>query len=305
VTEHRHDDTTIKSQGLLRFSAVLTGVTFIAELVGGLWANSLALLSDSGHVLIDLTALLISFFALWLSNRPMNNRRTFGLHRLEVFAALMNGALVAVIAVWIILESIERLDAPPPVRTGPMLAIAALGLIANLIVAWRLHDFSRHDVNIRGAFLHVAGDALASIGVVIGGLLIRWTGNPVFDPLVGFFVALIIVVNAARVLKDAVEILLEGVPKNMTLEEVVSDMKNVPGVIRVDDAHVWNICSHLRSMSAHVTLPPEARDRQRDVLAALSQTLKSKFQINHTTIQIEFSDWKNPGDGSPETELLA
>ncbi len=300
MKQHEHEESSLKPQGALLFAAALTALTFVVELGGGWWTNSIALLSDSGHVFMDMMALLFSFSALRLAQRPISNRRTFGLHRLEVFAAFLNGVLVSVIAIGIVIESLLRLKTPPPVRTGPMLLIAVGGLVVNLIVAWRLHDFSRRDINMRGAFLHVMGDALASIGVVAGGLLMRWTKNYVFDPIVGFFIAFIIVINAVRLLKDSIDILLEAVPKNMTLEEVVDSMRAVPGVAQVEDTHIWNICSHLRSLSAHVTLTPEARERQETVTETLSGMLKDRYAINHATIQIRFSDWNNPRRGSSE-----
>lgn len=300
MKRHEHEEASEKPQGLLLFAAGLTALTFMAELGGGWWTNSVALLSDSGHVFMDLMALLFSFAALRLAERPISNRRTFGLHRLEVFAAFLNGVLVSVIAIGIVIESMLRLKSPPMVKTGPMLIIATGGLIVNLVVAWRLHDFSKRDINMRGAFLHVVGDALASVGVVAGGFLIRLTGRYVIDPIVGFFVAIIIVINAVRLLKDSIDILLEAVPKNMTLEEVVASMRSVPGVSQVEDTHIWNICSHLRSLSAHVTLPPEVRDRQETVTKELSLMLKERYGINHATIQIRFSDWEKFPKSPPD-----
>lgn len=303
MKQHGHEESSQKPQRLLLTAAGLTAVTFAAELAGGLWANSVALLSDSGHVFMDLMALLFSFFALRLAARPVSGRRTFGLHRLEVFAAFLNGLLVFAIALGVIVESAARLKSPVPVKTGPMLAIASLGLAVNLLVAWKLHGHSARDINVRGAFLHVLGDALASVGVVAGGLAIRLTGRLVIDPLVGILIAGIIVFNAVRLLRDSVDILLEAVPRDMSLEEVTQSMASVPGVDRVEDAHVWNICSHLRSLSAHVTLPPEARDRQESVAEELAVLLKERYGINHSTIQIRFSDWgRSPRGDSPDAE---
>jgi len=288
---HAHDAD--PSLNLLRFAGILTALTFAVELAGGLWTNSVALLSDAGHVLMDLLALSFSFFALWFSQKQASERRTFGLHRLEVFAAFLNGALVTGLAVWIVVESLARLRNPPPVKTGVMLTVAILGLAVNLLVAWRLHGPSLKDLNLRGAFLHVASDALASLGVVVGGLVIHFTGNLAADPLVGLLVAVIIVVNAVRLLKDSIHILMEGVPKNMDVNDVVQAMKGVDGVEAVDDLHVWSICSHIGSLSAHVSLSPAKLAVQDEILTALTRVLHERFRINHTTIQIRSTTWKN------------
>ncbi len=294
---HDHNAVSERSQALLRWAALLTALTFGAELAGGLWTNSVALLSDAGHVFMDLAALLFSLFALRLADLPATDRRSWGLHRLEVFAAFLNGALVTAVAAWIVLESLQRLKSPPPVKTGPMLVLAVLGLLVNLLVAWRLHDFARKDVNIRGAFLHVAGDALASLGVVAAGALIHFTGALVLDPLAGLLVAGIIVVNALRLLKDSIDILLEGVPKHMDLNEVVAAIRSVPGVAEVEDTHVWNICSHICSLSAHVILPPEKMPEQKTILENINAVLRERFGVAHATIQMGCSAWKKEASG--------
>ena len=288
---HEHASDNRHSASLLALSALLTAGIFFIELAGGLWTNSVALLSDAGHVLMDLTALLFSLFALRLAERPVTDRRTFGLHRLEVFAAFLNGALVTGVAIWILWESMGRLKAPPAVKTGPMVGVAILGLAVNLFVAWRLHGFARRDVNVRGAFLHVASDALASLGVVAGGIVIHFTGAVVLDPLVGIGVAVVIVVNAFRLLKESVDILLEGVPRNIVLAELVEAVESVPGVRAVEDTHVWTICSHIVSLSAHVVVSPEGMAAQKEVTDRINALLRERFHITHSTLQIQSSDW--------------
>ena len=287
---HDHAAVNHGPKNLLMLAAALTAFTFGAELAGGLWTNSMALLSDAGHLFMDLTALLFSLFALRLAERPATDRRTFGLHRLEVFAAFLNGALVTGVAVWIMTESLERLRTVPDVKVGPMLGLALAGLAVNLLVAWRLHRFVPHDINLRGAFLHVAGDALASVGVVAGGLLIKATGAMIIDPLVGIFVGAVIVVNAFRLLKDSIHILLEGVPEHIDLPEVIAALKSVPGVAAVEDTHVWNICSHLSTFSAHVALRADKAQEQQQVVEAINRLLRDRFRIEHSTIQVRFID---------------
>lgn len=199
-------------------------------------------------------------------------------------------------AAFIVVESLRRLRTPPAVKVGPMLGFAVLGLMVNLLVAWQLHGYARKDVNIRGAFLHVASDAIASVGVVLGAVIIRFTGYLTIDPLVGLFVSAIIILNALRLLKESVEILLEGVPKHIDLNEVVRAIQAVPGVADVEDTHVWNICSHLCSLSAHVTLPAEKIGEQRRVVENINSVLHERFMIAHSTIQIHSSDWKHGSD---------
>lgn len=286
-----HSEAGRRSQSLLIFSAALTALTFVVELVVGLWTNSVALLSDAGHVFTDLTALAFSLGALRLAFAPATSRRTFGLHRLEVLAAFLNGVLVAGMSVALIIESASRLQSPPVVKSGPMLAAAVFGLVVNLLVAWRLHGFSAIDINMRGAFVHVLSDALASLGVVLGGLLVFFTGWLVADPLVGLAVALIIAVNALRLLKESVHILLEGTPGEIHLDEVSRALQGLSGVAAVDDLHVWSICSHITSLSVHLILKPEAMAQQRQTLESVHNLLRNKFNIRHATVQIHASDW--------------
>lgn len=296
MKDHGHAASNRQSRSALTLAAGLTAATFAAELAGGFWTNSVALLSDAGHVLMDLTALLFSLFALRLAERPASDRRTFGLHRLEVFAAFLNGALVGAVAIGILIESLARLKSAPPVKVGPMMALAALGLAVNLAVAWRLHGFARRDINLRGAFLHVMSDAVASFGVVAGGALIHLTGALVIDPLVGVLVACVIVFNAFRLLRESVQILLEGVPPHIDLNKLVGAMAAVPGVEKVEDTHVWNICSHICSLSAHVTVRPETLEEQEAVLRNINVLLQERFGIAHATIQIHSSAWGRTGD---------
>jgi cobalt-zinc-cadmium efflux system protein len=291
MRKHEHHAATHRPRTLLIGAVLVTAVMFVAELIGGFWTNSVGLLSDAGHMFMDLSALVFSLVALTLAGRPVSERRTFGLHRLEVFAAFLNGAFVTGVAVWILIESWNRLKDPPDVKTGPMLVFAVTGLIVNLVVAWKLHGFAGKDINIRGAFLHVLSDALASLGVVAAGILIRTTGILAFDPAAGIFVAAVIVINATRLLKESVEILLEGVPKHINLNEVIRAMESVGGVRRVEDTHIWNICSHISSFSAHVTLASDGIGRQRDILEEINGLLHDRFHIVHSTIQFHFEDW--------------
>ncbi len=286
IHPHHHTEAGL-SKSALFFAVSLTTVTLVAELAGGLYSHSMALLSDAGHVFMDLTALLFALFALSLAGRPTTDRRTFGLHRTEVLAALINGLLVVGMAFWILKESVSRLSSTVIPRVGTMATIGFLGLIVNILVAWRLHDFADRDINLRAVFLHVASDALASLGVVVGALVIHLTGWTFVDPLVGMAIALVILVNAAGLLRDAINLLLEGVPRHLQLHEIETAICAVPGVVRVDDLHLWGLCSHLSSLSAHVKVRPEKLTDMAALLNAINTPLREKFHITHTTLQLE------------------
>lgn len=283
---HHHTEAGLSKSALL-FAVSLTSITLVAEVAGGFYSHSLALLSDAGHVFMDLTALLFALLALSLAARPTSDRRTFGLHRIEVLAALTNGLSVVGLALWIFWESVGRLSSTLLPRVVPMATIGILGLIVNVIVAWRLHDFSQRDINLRAVFLHVASDALASVGVVIGALVISLTGWTFVDPVVGIVIALIILVNAVSLLRDALNLLLEGVPRHLQLNEIEATIRAVPGVVRVDDLHLWGLCSHLSTLSAHVKVHPSALADTGALLKAINTPLREKFHITHTTFQLE------------------
>lgn len=271
----------------LGIAAGLTGFIFIVELAGGFYSGSLALLSDAGHVFMDMTALGFALVAMILADRPISDRRTFGLHRLEVLAAAVNGSLLVGLAVWILWESLGRLSSPAIPRVGPMAVLGGVGLLVNLVVAWLLHGFSKSDLNMRAAFLHVASDALASVGVIAGAGLISVTGWTFVDPLVGMAIAVAILVNAGRLLREALNLLLEGVPHHLDLAEVEKSLLSVDGVHAVNDLHLWGLCSHLTSLSAHVRVDVTHLAQPAPLLNTINTLLKEKHAITHTTIQLE------------------
>ncbi len=267
----------------------LTAVTLVAEVVGGFWTNSLALLSDAAHVFMDLFALVLSLLAIRLAGRPATDRRTYGWHRAEIFASLINGATLVFIAVGILHESWARFLSPEAVKSKEMFVIATVGLVMNLLAASRLHGHAHDDLNVRSAFLHVVGDAIASVGVIAGGLVMLFTGWYVVDALISAAIALIIAFGSLRVLREAGHILLEGVPRHVKIEELVAKMRAVPGVNDVHHLHVWSICSHISALSAHIDLEPEHRLRQGEVIGELEQLLEHDYHITHTTLQGECS----------------
>jgi cobalt-zinc-cadmium efflux system protein len=272
----------------------LSVIVFFAEFVGGWWTGSLALLSDSGHVFLDVFALALSYVALRAASLPADDRHTFGWHRLEVFAALANGITLLAITAVILYEAWERLLKPTPIQSAEMLVIAVIGFIANLVTARLLHEH-HHDLNTRSAFLHVVGDALASVGVIGGGAIILWTGWYVIDSLISVFIALIILGGSWRVLRSAVHILSEGTPEGIAIGDVAQAMGQVSGILDVHDLHLWSICSGYPALSAHVRVADAGCDATTAQMGTLKQMLEERFNIRHTTIQFETT---NCGQGT-------
>lgn len=270
----------------LLFAIILTTITLLAEIVGGIWSNSLALLSDAGHVFLDLFALLLSLGAIKLATQPVSGRHSYGWHRAEVLAALLNGLTVLVMALAILYEGGKRLLSPEEVKTMPMLVIAVLGLIANLLAAKGLHDHAHDDLNVRSAFLHVLGDAAASVGVIAGALLMHYTGWYQADPIISIAIGLLILVGAGRVLRDALHILMEGAPRGLTVGQVADYLRTVDGVVDLHHLNLWSICSHITAFSAHLEITPESEAHRAELLHHIEDELQKRFHINHTTIQL-------------------
>lgn len=282
-----HIDRTISNR--LIFAIALTAITLVAEIIGGIWSNSLALLSDAGHVFLDLFALALSLAAIKLAAQPPGERHSYGLHRAEVLASLINGLTVFLMAVGILYEGSKRLIAPEEVQTTPMLVIAVLGLVANLLAAKGLHGHSHDDLNVRSAFLHVLGDAAASVGVIAGALLMHYTGWYQADPIISIAIGLLILVGAGRVLREATHILMEGVPRGMSVEQVAAQIRGIEGVLDVHHLNIWTVCSHIFALSAHVEIDPEYDGERGQLLHAIEHDLQHTFHITHTTIQFDCS----------------
>ena len=283
-------------------SMVLTAAILIAEVVGGFWTGSLALLSDAAHVFMDIFALGLSYLALRLSALPADDRHTYGFHRLEVVAALINGVTLGAIAIEIFSESWKRWFNPEPIKSMEMLVIAVIGLIVNIVVAFVLgghaHEHNHkdedgaeaheeaEDLNVRSAYLHVLGDAISSVGVIIAAAVIWFTGWNWLDPLMSVFIGILIIVSSWRVLKSSLHILVEGVPEHLSVEKIGQSMASANGVLDVHDLHVWSICSGHIALSAHVITDNQLLADGDGIMADLKTRLK-KFGIEHTTIQFE------------------
>ncbi|MGA2193380.1 MAG: cation diffusion facilitator family transporter [Nitrospirota bacterium] len=275
-----------QSKGLL-FAIALTALILLVEVVGGFLSNSLALLSDAVHVLADLVSLGLALFAIMLAGLPATDTRTYGWHRSEVFAALVNGVTLVVISGVIVFEAAQRIMAPQPVKSVGMLIAAAFGLVVNIVVVHRLHGHDQHDLNIRSAFLHVLGDVLISAGVIVGGVIIYFTGWYLVDPVLSIIFSLVILRGAAKLLYDAAHILLEGVPKGVDINAVVDEIKKVSHVVDVHRIHLWSICSNISALSAHILIDPDFHADRSKIINDINCRLISCFNINHSTLQLE------------------
>ncbi len=285
--DHAHLDRGITRGFIIAIG--LTAITLVAEIIGGFWTNSLALLSDAAHVFMDLFALVLSLAVIHLAKFPASDTRTYGWHRAEIFASLINGTTLLLIGVGILSEAWGRLIHPEAVKSKEMFIIATIGLIMNLIAASLLHGHSHDDLNVRSAFLHVLGDAIASVGVIIGGVIMLYTEWFVLDALISMVIVLIIGWGAIRILREAGHILLEGVPKHINVNELVDKMRSIAGVNNIHHLHVWSICSHITALSAHIDVKPDYRLRQSEIIGTLEEMLDHDYHITHTTLQGECS----------------
>ena len=284
---HNHAHCSVRETGKsrLRLVLVLTSLFFVVEVLGGLWTNSLALLSDAGHMLSDMFALGLSLFAFWLSSRKPSPTKTYGYYRFEVVSAFINGVLLILIALWIFGEAYSRFQEPAAVKSVPMLVIAVLGLMINLLGIYLLHEIGTKNINIRGAMFHLIGDAAGSVGAITAAIAISLTGWTFFDPLVSVLIGLLIIYSAWRLLWDVVNILMQGVPPHIDLDGIKQEMLSVDGVIGLCDLHIWSLTSEVESLSAHVVV--EDMGRNKEILEKLTCLIRDRFGINHVTLQIE------------------
>ncbi len=272
----------------LKIAALLTAFIFIMELLGGIISNSLALLSDSIHVFTDVVALLLAYGALRISARPSSRSVTFGYHRFEIFAALINGITIVVVSLFIFYEAYDRVLNPPAVKGVQVVVIATVGLLVNAWAALKLHG--HHELNIKGAYLHVLGDALASVAVIAGAIVIILTGKTIVDPVLSILIGIMLLYGSSKLIFGSARILLEFAPKHVDADKLKDIMMQVEGVKGVHDIHIWSICSNIHAMSAHV-LVDRIHVQQTDVLIrSISRMLREKFSILHTTLQFECAE---------------
>jgi cobalt-zinc-cadmium efflux system protein len=283
---HHFDAGTPEQQRRLRLALVLTAVFLVAEVVGGFLSNSLALLADAGHMLTDVGALALTLFVVWFSRQPSRPEKTYGYLRWEILAAFLNGATLLLVSAAILWEAFNRLRAPQPLESGVMLYVAVGGLAVNAVSAWILHPVHQHSLNARGAYLHVIGDLLGSVGTVGAAIIVRWTGMLAADPIASIVVTLLVIRSAWRLVRESVDVLLEASPAHIALGAVRSRLESIPGIESVHDLHVWTVTSGMIAMSAHavVCLPEQHQGVLEDAVSAMRE-----FGIAHVTIQLEKS----------------
>jgi cobalt-zinc-cadmium efflux system protein len=276
-----------RNRKALLIAVGITGVIMVVEFGGGYVSNSLALMSDAGHMLTDIMSLLLSLFALKLAARSPSTTRTYGLYRMEILAALINGTTLILLAVYIVYEAYLRFSAPQVVRSGIMILVATIGLVANGAAAWAMRRSSRENLNIRGAYLHILGDALSSVGVIAAGLIILFFRWYLVDPIISVAISLLILRGAFLLVKDSANILLDAVPEEVDLEEVQESLKTIAGVKDLHHVHLRTIASGIYALSAHVLIDDIQMSHTGRIIQDINRLLAEKYRISHTTIQLE------------------
>ena len=272
-----------------RVLSVAMGITaafFVVELVGGILTNSLALQTDAFHMLTDVVSLAYALVAVWLSQRPVNLKKTYGYYRVEILSAFLNGILLWAVVIFVFYEAIQRIQQPANVQSLNMLVIAVFGLVANGLVAAVLSRSRNHSLNLKGAFLHVVADALGSVGAISAGLVMFFTGWYQADPIASIMIGVLVFYSSGKIVRDSVNVLLEGVPGNIDLSAVERRIRGMKGVKNLHDLHVWSIAdTNTCCMSSHVVVEDETNGKE--LVTKLIDILNKEFGIDHTTIQIE------------------
>lgn len=278
------------SSGIKRkliLALVIASAITILEFLGGVMSNSVALLSDAGHMFGDVMAISLSLFAIALATKEHTKKLTYGYHRAEVLAALANGIILAVIAVLIVQEAYMRLINPPIIDVTILLGVAAIGLAANTVIALILRETRKTSINVRSAYLHVFYDAVSSIGVIVGGVIATLTHYYAIDPIIAFMIAGLVAKGAISILRESIHILLEGTPSSIDAKKVIAEIKNINGVLDVHDLHAWTISSGINALSGHVVIQDQMVSESARIIDEIDRAMKTKFNISHTTIQLE------------------
>lgn len=291
---HGHDHVPRGPGNEKRLAVVLVLVLFymVAEVIGGLLTNSLALLADAGHMLSDAAALGLALFAVWFARRPAPSQHTFGYYRTEILAALANGATLIAIALFIFVEALQRFREPPQVEAGLMMAVAAGGLVVNLVGMWILRSGREGSLNVRGAWLHLVTDMLGSLQAIVAGGLILWLGWTWADPAASVAIALLVIFSAWGLLKESVSVLMQRAPGHLDVDELRSAILGMEGVTGICDLHVWTVTSGMESMSAHVVVQDGSGGP--DMLQRVRDLAHDRFGIGHVTIQLEPEAFEEP-----------
>lgn len=287
MENHNHNGhANAQGEKSLRTSLFIAVFFMVAEIVGGILSNSLALLGDAGHMFVDALALTLSVVALRLSRRPATPNRTFGYYRAEIIAALANGVLLIGISIFILYEAYQRFLTPPEVKAPLMLVVSIIGLIANIVMIFLLLK-GHESLNVRAAFWHVATDTLSSVGVIIAGVIIEFTGQTIVDPIIAAVISVIISIGAFRLVGESADILLEAVPRQIDIDAVVAAIKTVPGVEDVHDIHIWTITSGVYALATHLAITDRAVSESARLMTEVNEKLEHDFGIRHTTLQLE------------------
>ncbi len=274
----------------LTFALILTAGFFVVEVVGGFVTGSLALLADAGHMLTDVASLMLALFAIWIATKPHSSKRSYGYQRAEVLAAMVNGMALWLIVAFIMYEAITRFGNPPEVDALPMVIVASIGLVVNLVGIAILHSSSEESLNMKGAFVHVVGDALGSLGAIVAGLVMLATDWYLADPIISIVIGLLILWSSGKLLMNTFHVLLEGTPKDLVLEELEAVIRGTHGVLEVHDIHAWTLTSGYNAMTAHVVVADDFPLSQREALLDLFRhMIPTSFPIHHLTIQMEES----------------
>jgi cobalt-zinc-cadmium efflux system protein len=284
---HNHSEHAPSAGNKLKYAIILSLTILVAEVIGGLFSNSLALLSDAGHVFADIIALGLSWYGVRQAERPSNSRMTFGYHRVGVIVAIVNATTIFIIAAVILYEAYKRFQHPPEIKSQLMMIIAFIGLAANILVTFWLRREQRSNINIRSAFWHSLGDALASVGVIIGGAVILLTGQFWVDPLVSVLISLIILFAAWSIFREGFRVILEATPKDVDILSMINTLKQIPGVRDVHDVHVWSISPELRAMNGHVLIEDISTSEAADIRSKIEKVVREQYHVEHTTLQME------------------
>ena len=269
-----------------RLFIVLSAIILVIEVVGSVVTNSLALLSDAGHIIIDLASLTLSYFSLRLATRRATERFTFGYYRAEILAAVINGVALVLITFYILYEAYARFVHPQLVVGNEMLVFAVVGFVANLYVVLRMHGYE-HNLNVRSAYLHVISDTITSVGVVIVGILIIFTGNYIFDPIISVIISVVILYGSFKLIRESAFILMEATPSGIDLAKLQADMMRIERVKEVHDLHVWCISSDVLSLSSHILIDTNDATSINEIISRINEMLKTKYNISHSVIQAE------------------
>jgi cobalt-zinc-cadmium efflux system protein len=285
LTGHTHPSLPVGSK--LKFGIIITSFILVIEVIGGLLSNSLALLSDAGHVFADILALSLSWWGVKQAERPTTSRMTFGYHRVGVLIAMANTVSIFVIAGAVFYGAYRRWQELPQVNSLLMSSVAIIGLVANVFVAFWLRQEQQKNLNVRSAFWHALGDALASVGVIVGGVIIAFTGWLVVDPIISIFIGCIIALAAWRILKESLRVLLEATPRQINVTTMINTINRLPRVKDIHDVHVWSISPEIHAMSCHVLTDDLLTSQAGEIRKKIEEVLRQRFHIEHTVVQME------------------